>query len=85
MASGTPGFNAGVALARWLWIAPLGDDDAFGPEHVERLLAHARNRRLEFVYGRIRLILPDGSESLWESSLHVWRRSSCMPPSITQS
>jgi hypothetical protein len=64
LAAGTPGLNAGVALARGQWIAPLGDDDAFVPEHIERLLAHARDRRLEFVYGRIRLILPDGSQSL---------------------
>jgi hypothetical protein len=63
-ASGTPGFNAGVALARGHWIAPLGDDDAFVPEHVERLLETARDRRLEFIYGRIRMIMPDGSESL---------------------
>jgi hypothetical protein len=64
LASGTPGFNAGVALARGLWIAPLGDDDAFVDQHIERLLARARRDRLEFVYGRIRQILPDGSESL---------------------
>lgn len=51
-------------MARGLWIAPLGDDDSFVAEHVERLLADARDRRLEFVYGRIRQIQPDGSESL---------------------
>jgi hypothetical protein len=54
LASGTPGFNAGVKMARGLWIAPLGDDDAFVPQHVERLLAKARAERLEFVYGYIR-------------------------------
>jgi hypothetical protein len=54
LASGTPGFNAGVKMARGLWIAPLGDDDAFVPQHVERLLAKARPERLEFVYGYIR-------------------------------
>jgi hypothetical protein len=54
LASGTPGFNAGVKLARGLWIAALGDDDAFVPQHLERLLAKARAERLEFVYGYIR-------------------------------
>jgi cellulose synthase/poly-beta-1,6-N-acetylglucosamine synthase-like glycosyltransferase len=61
---GTPGINAGAALARGQWIAPLGDDDAFVPEHVGRLLAAARQHRLEFVYGQLRMILPDGSESI---------------------
>jgi hypothetical protein len=64
LASGTPGFNAGVAMARGLWIAPLGDDDSFVPEHVERLLADARDRRLEFVYGQIRQVLADGGQAL---------------------
>jgi hypothetical protein len=64
LASGTPGVNAGVALARGLWIAALGDDDAFVPDHIERLLGEARRRRLEFVYGRIRQTLPDGSVSV---------------------
>jgi hypothetical protein len=64
LASGTPGLNAGVAMARGMWIAVLGDDDAFVPEHVERLLEEARKKELEFVYGRIRQTLPDGSVSV---------------------
>jgi hypothetical protein len=63
LASGTPGFNAGVATARGLWIAPLGDDDAFVPTHIERLLKHAREHRFEFVYGLVGVVLPDGGES----------------------
>jgi hypothetical protein len=63
-ASGTPGLNAGVALARGSWIAPLGDDDAFVPEHIERLLSKAQTSRLEFVYGRIRTTYPDGTQEL---------------------
>jgi len=63
LAAGTPGFNAGVALARGAWIAPLGDDDALVPEHVEQLLAIARPRRLELAYGRIRLNMADGGSS----------------------
>lgn len=64
LASGTPCLNAGVNLARGMWIAVLGDDDAFFPEHVERLLDEAREHRLELVYGRIRQTLPDGSVSV---------------------
>lgn len=64
LAAGTPGLNAGAALARGAWIAPLGDDDAFAAEHVEHLLDFARADRLEFVYGRLRVHLPDGTCSL---------------------
>jgi Glycosyl transferase family 2 len=63
LASGTPGFNAAVAMARGLWIAPLGDDDEFKPNHVATLLAEARERRLEFVYSRGRMLEPDGAET----------------------
>ncbi len=49
-----------MELAEGLWIAPLGDDDAFVPDHIERLLGAARERHLEFVYGRIRYSFPDG-------------------------
>jgi hypothetical protein len=62
--AGTRPFNEGVAAARGTWIAPLGDDDAFVAGHVERLLERARRDRLEFVYGQIRMTLPDGSQSL---------------------
>jgi Glycosyl transferase family 2 len=64
LASGTPPYNAGVAAARGRWIAPLGDDDAFLADHIEQLLADARERRLELVYGRLRAHHPDGSEVL---------------------
>lgn len=60
---GTPGFNAGVQLARGSWIAPLGDDDAFDRDHVERLLELARSQRHEFVYGHLRVVHPDGSRA----------------------
>lgn len=48
--SGTQPFNEAAQLARGLWIAPLADDDAFRPEHLERLLGHARAERLELAY-----------------------------------
>ena len=62
--SGTPPYNAAVAMAQGLWIAPLADDDAFMPEHIEQLLELARERRLELVYGRLLAHLADGSETL---------------------
>ena len=55
--------RASVHLARW-GIAPHNDDDAFTPDHVEVLLREARRRELEFVYGRIRHLLPGGEEVL---------------------
>jgi hypothetical protein len=64
LVTGTPPYNAGVASARGHWIAPLADDDAFTPDHVELLLAAAVERRLEFVYSPLRAHLADGSEVL---------------------
>jgi glycosyltransferase involved in cell wall biosynthesis len=51
--AGVPPHNEGVRRAGGLWIAPLADDDAFRPQHLEHLLAHARGERLEFAYGRL--------------------------------
>jgi len=59
LVAGTPPYNAGVAAARGSWIAPLDDDDAFRPDHIERLLDDARGRRLELVYGRLQAHLGD--------------------------
>lgn len=53
--SGVPPYNEGVRVARGRWIAPQDDDDAWHPDHVERLLALARERRAEVVYGRLRV------------------------------
>lgn len=64
LTTGSAPFNAGVAQARGLWIAPLGDDDAFTPDHVERLLGAAREQRWELAYGRLRAHMEDGSEEL---------------------
>ncbi len=59
-ASGVPPYNEGVQLARGMWIAPLDDDDAFRPNHLELLLAHARKERLELAYARLCQHAPDG-------------------------
>jgi len=48
---GTPPFNEALARARGRWIAALGDDDSVRPDHTEKLLAAARERRLEHCYG----------------------------------
>lgn len=48
---GTPPYNEAMAQARGRWIASLGDDDSMRPDHLETLLAAARERRLEHVYG----------------------------------
>lgn len=60
LAVGTPPFNRAIAEARGRWLAPLGDDDTFTPDHVECLLRGAREQRLELVYGRLRCNYPDG-------------------------
>jgi hypothetical protein len=62
MVVGTPPYNRAMAEARGRWLAPLDDDDSFTPDHIELLLAAARERRLELVYGRLRCRYPDGTE-----------------------
>ena len=60
--AGVPPFNEGLRQASGLWIAPLDDDDAFAPDHVEVLLRHARDEAAELAYGRIRMHYPGGRE-----------------------
>ena len=62
LAVGTPAYNRAVAEARGRWLAPLDDDDTFTPDHIERLLAAAREHRLELAYGLLRCNYPDGSQ-----------------------
>jgi glycosyltransferase involved in cell wall biosynthesis len=59
--AGVPPRNEAVRLARGQWIAPLDDDDAFLPDHVERLLDLARRERAEVAYGKLRCLMNDGS------------------------
>jgi hypothetical protein len=44
--------NEANRLARGRWLACFDDDDAMRPDCIERLLARAREDRLEAVYGR---------------------------------
>lgn len=59
--AGVPPRNEAVRISRGLWIAPLDDDDEFRPDHIERLLAHARETRAEVCYGRLHCVMRDGS------------------------
>jgi putative methyltransferase (TIGR04325 family) len=59
--AGVPPFNEAVRLARGSWIAPLDDDDAFRPDHIERLLETAQRERLELVYGTVLARHPNGT------------------------
>lgn len=54
--------NEGVRLAQGQWMGVNCDDDAYTPDHVELLLAEARRRRLELVYGDIRRVHPGEEE-----------------------
>jgi putative methyltransferase (TIGR04325 family) len=58
--AGVPPYNEGVRRARGLWIAPLDDDDAFRPHHLERLLELAQRQRLELAYARLAVQGPQG-------------------------
>lgn len=53
MVGGTPPFNEAFQQARGAWLAPFSDDDTMRPNHIRVLLESARERRLEFVYGRM--------------------------------
>ena len=53
MVAGSPGMNRGAQLATGTWIAPLDEDDAFTPDHIERLLTLAQERRVELAYGAL--------------------------------
>lgn len=72
--AGTHAVNRALALCRGEWIAPLDDDDTFTPDHVERLLAAAREARAEFAYGQMEVLregawVPLGSAPLAASQV----------------
>jgi glycosyltransferase involved in cell wall biosynthesis len=58
--AGIPPINESARLAGGSWIAPLNDDDAFTPQHIERLLAATRATHSEVAYGRFEMFEPDG-------------------------
>lgn len=51
--AGSPGMNYGAHLAKGRWIAPLDDDDAFTPDHIEKLLELALRTKSEMAYGAL--------------------------------
>lgn len=55
MVAGTAPANRAANEGRGAWIAPLDHDDEFDDDHIEVLLAHARETRAEFVYGKLRV------------------------------
>lgn len=65
--AGTTPWNTAWQLAGGQWIAPLNDDDAFRPEHVEMLLEAARTQRSEVAYGAIEHHQPDGTSQVVNS------------------
>lgn len=54
--------------ATGLWLAHLDDDDVFTPDHIEKLLQHARGGNHEMVYGRSRKELRPGQ---WTTQGHA--------------
>jgi hypothetical protein len=62
--AGTAPSNEGVRIAQGQWLGVNCDDDVYTPDHVELLLAEARRRRLEFVYGDIRRLDPEHEDTL---------------------
>ena len=59
LVAGIPAYNEAVHRSRGRWIAPLGDDDAFRPNHIEALLELARRERREATYGRFMMHFAD--------------------------
>jgi hypothetical protein len=65
--AGTPPWNAAWELATGAWIAPLNDDDAFHPRHIEMLLSAARDASSEVAYGAVEHHHPDGTSEVVNS------------------
>jgi hypothetical protein len=59
LVAGSLPMNYGIENAVGAWLAPCDDDDALTPDHVEVLLARARNLDVEFVHSRTLLDLGD--------------------------
>jgi hypothetical protein len=60
MVAGAEAQREATRISRGAWVAHNSDDDAFTPDHIETLLAAARERRLEIAYGKIRKLYPNG-------------------------
>ena len=51
--AGTKPVNFGLRIAQGQWIAHLDDDDLFTPQHLEKLLAQACQKRAEWAHGQV--------------------------------
>lgn len=72
---GALSMNEGAAMARGEWIAPIDDDDEFTPDHIEKLVKHAKKTKAELVYGAsIQKSIVTGKE------VKIWSN----PPQISQ-
>lgn len=67
--AGTHAVNRALELCRGEWIAPLDDDDEFSEDHVEVLLAEARDKQLELVYGQMEVSVGEGWRPLGSAPL----------------
>ena len=82
LVAGIPPMNAATAQARGAWIAPLCDDDEWSDDHLEVLLAVARDREGELAYGllRGRIQSPPPSNSRSGRGHPVWATLAYKPP-----
>lgn len=76
--------NEAVRTARGLWLVPFDDDDAMRPDHVERLLATAREERVEVAYGKYRTH-GEGEDSFDEGEFPPRPRGIAWPAAIQHS
>jgi glycosyltransferase involved in cell wall biosynthesis len=73
--------NAGIAAARGHWIAYLGHDDLWLPDHLERLVAAADRTGRRVAFALSAQIGPAGSDVLRIGPLRPVRDGSGVPPS----
>ncbi len=60
MVAGAHPMNVALSVARGAWLAPCDDDDELTPDHVEVLLSHAKENRLEMVWSKARCEIKPG-------------------------
>lgn len=77
MVAGSPGMNRGADLATGEWIAPLDEDDAFTPDHLEVLLSVAQKGGAELAYGALvqRNLVNGTDDRIWSDPPSVGRFS----------
>lgn len=61
--AGVKPMNFGLRLARGAWITHLDDDDEYTDDHISALLSLARERRAEWVHGKVLFVDENGGPS----------------------